>query len=387
MKIAMLGHKRIPSREGGIEIVVEEIATRLVKLGHQVDAYNRAGKHVSDRTIKQKTSNTYQGIRLIPVFTIDKKSLNAFLYSIFASLLVSVRKYDVIHYHAIGSCVMLWIPKLLRRRVVVTVHGLDWQRDKWGGFATKYLKLGERIAVKYADEIIVLSEDMKSYFKTTYGRTTTFVPNGVNLPEPKQARIITEKYGLKEEDYILFLSRLVPEKGLHYLLEAFRDINTDKKLVIAGGASHSNDYVESIQKMAEKDPRVILTGFVQGQELEELFSNCFLYCLPSDVEGMPLSLLEALSYGRRCLVSNIPENMQITKRFGIYFRKSNVEDLKLKLQEAFSTTRQNQQQIRQYVTQQFDWDKVVEQTLRIYREDRATTIALTKEVHNDQSVA
>ena len=387
MKIAMLGHKRVPSREGGIEIVVEEIATRLVKLGHQVDAYNRAGKHVSDRTIKQKTSNTYQGIRLIPVFTIDKKSLNAFLYSIFASLLVSVRKYDVIHYHAIGSCVMLWIPKLLRRRVVVTVHGLDWQRDKWGGFATKYLKLGERIAVKYADEIIVLSEDMKSYFKTTYGRTTTFVPNGVNLPEPKQARIITEKYGLKEEDYILFLSRLVPEKGLHYLLEAFRDINTDKKLVIAGGASHSNDYVESIQKMAEKDPRVILTGFVQGQELEELFSNCFLYCLPSDVEGMPLSLLEALSYGRRCLVSNIPENMQITKRFGIYFRKSNVEDLKLKLQEAFSTTRQNQQQIRQYVTQQFDWDKVVEQTLRIYREDRATTIALTKEVHNDQSVA
>ena len=387
MKIAMLGHKRIPSREGGIEIVVEEIATRLVKLGHQVDAYNRAGKHVSDRTIKQKTSNTYQGIRLIPVFTIDKKSLNAFLYSIFASLLVSVRKYDVIHYHAIGSCVMLWIPKLLRRRVVVTVHGLDWQRDKWGGFATKYLKLGERIAVKYADEIIVLSEDMKSYFKTTYGRTTTFVPNGVNLPEPKQARIITEKYGLKEEDYILFLSRLVPEKGLHYLLEAFRDLNTDKKLVIAGGASHSNDYVESIQKMAEKDPRVILTGFVQGQELEELFSNCFLYCLPSDVEGMPLSLLEAFSYGRRCLVSNIPENMQITKRFGIYFRKSNVEDLKLKLQEAFSTTRQNQQQIRQYVTQQFDWDKVVEQTLRIYREDRATTIALTKEVHNDQSVA
>ena len=189
------------------------------------------------------------------------------------------------------------------------------------------------MAVKYANEIIVLSKGVQKYFKDTYNRDTTFIPNGVNKPEIREADIITKKYGLKKDDYILFLARIVPEKGLHYLIDAFKQINTDKKLVIAGGASHTNDYLEEIKRKASEDSRIIMTGFVQGQELEELFSNCYLYCLPSDIEGMPISLLEAMSYGCTCLVSDIEENVQVCENYAIQFRKGNIDDLKIKLEQ------------------------------------------------------
>ena len=297
MKIAMIGHKRIPSREGGVEVVVQELSTRLVKNGHRVDAYNRKGKNVQDSNADKDKKNLkeYKGVRIITIPTINKKGIDALIYSFFASMRALFGKYDVLHYHAEGSCAMLWIPHLFKKRIVVTIHGLDWQRSKWGGFATKYIKFGEKLAAKYADEIIVLSKGVQKYFKDTYNRDTNFIPNGVNKPEIREPKIIKEKYGLNKNDYILFLARIVPEKGLHYLIEAYKQINTDKKLVIAGGASHTNDYLEKIKKMASEDSRIIMTGFVQGEELKELYSNCYLYCLPSDIEGMPISLLEVMA--------------------------------------------------------------------------------------------
>ena len=167
MKIAMLGHKRIPSREGGVEVVVEELATMLVQKGHTVDVYNRKGNNVSDKSIKTKKIKEYKGINIKTVFTINKKGLDALIYSFLASIRVAFGKYDCIHYHAEGSCAMLWIPHLFGKRTVVTIHGLDWKRSKWGGFATKYIKFGEKCAVKYADEIIVLSKSVQKYFKDT----------------------------------------------------------------------------------------------------------------------------------------------------------------------------------------------------------------------------
>lgn len=298
MKIAMIGHKRMPSREGGVEIVVEELSTRLVKKGHKVDVYNRKGKNVQDKKIDKDKKNlkSYKGVKIITIPTINIKGIDALIYSFLASIRAIFGKYDVLHYHAEGSCAMLWIPHLFKKKIVVTIHGLDWQRSKWGGFATKYIKFGEKLAVKFADEIIVLSENVQKYFKDTYNRETKFIPNGVNKPIIRETKIIKEKYQLEKNRYILFLARIVPEKGLHYLIEAFKNIDTDKKLVIAGGASHTNDYLEKMKKMASEDKRIIMTGFVQGEELEELYSNCCLYCLPSDIEGMPLSLLEAMSY-------------------------------------------------------------------------------------------
>jgi glycosyltransferase involved in cell wall biosynthesis len=335
MKIAMIGHKRIPSREGGVEIVVEELSTRLVEQGHEVDVYNRKGKNVQDKNadIDKQKIKEYKGTKIITIPTINKKGIDALLYSFFASIRAILKKYDVLHYHAEGSCAMLWIPHLIRKKIVVTIHGLDWQRSKWGGFATKYIKFGEKLAAKYADEIIVLSKGVQEYFKNTYNRDTHFIPNGVNKPVKREAKIIKEKYGLNKNDYILFLARLVPEKGLHYLIQAYKQINTDKKLVIAGGASHTNDYLEKIRNMVKDDKRIIMTGFVQGEELEELFGNCCIYCLPSDVEGMPISLLEAMSYGCNCLVSNIEENVQVCKEYAITFEKGNIDDLKIKLEK------------------------------------------------------
>ena len=373
MKIAMIGHKRVPSREGGVEIVVEELSTRLVKMENQVDIYNRRGKNVQDKNAdkQNKKMKEYKGAKIITIPTINKKGIDALLYSFFASVRALFGKYDILHYHAEGCCAMLWIPHLFKKRIIVTIHGLDWQRSKWGGLATKYIKFGEKLAVKYADEIIVLSKGVKQYFKDTYNRNTNFIPNGVNKPIIREANIINEKFGLKRNSYILFLARIVPEKGLQYLIDAYKQIDTDIKLVIAGGASHTNDFLETIKKKASEDNRIIMTGFVQGEELEELFSNCLVYCLPSDVEGMPISLLEAMSYGNICLVSNIEENTQVVGKFGITFEKSNVEDLKHKIEQIIQQKQIiNKKQIQDYILKKYNWDDVVKRTEKLYKGDK-----------------
>jgi glycosyltransferase involved in cell wall biosynthesis len=321
MRIAMIGQKRIPSREGGVEIHVEEIAVRLAAQGHDVTIYNRRRKGFP-------LLREYKGIKIVNIPTVDRKSLDAVIYSFLATIHTLFQHYDVIHYHAEGPCSMLWIPHLFGIRTVATIHGLDWQRAKWGGFATWFLLHGEKTVAKYADEIIVLSKNVQKYFLEAYGRETRFIPNGVNAPIIRKADIIKEKYRIDKDGYILFLARIVPEKGLHYLLEAFSAIKTNKKLVVAGTSSQSQDYFSRIQAMARNDSRVIMTGFVEGAELDELYSNAFLYVLPSDIEGMPISLLEAMSYGCQCLVSDIPENTEIIGDCGYMFHKGNYSSLK-----------------------------------------------------------
>ena len=193
MKIAMIGHKRIPSREGGVEIVVEELSKRLVAKNYQVDAYNRKGNNILDKNIKTQKIKNYQGINILTIPTINKKGIDALVYSFFATIRALFGKYDCIHYHAEGSCGMLWIPHLFRIKTVVTIHGLDWQRAKWGGIATKYIKFGEKCAAKYADEIIVLSKAVQKYFKENYNRDTHYIFNGVNKPEFLYPKIIKGK--------------------------------------------------------------------------------------------------------------------------------------------------------------------------------------------------
>ena len=330
----MIGHKRIPSREGGVEIVVEELSTRMVSLGHEVTCYNRSGKHVLNKDEKIKNLEEYKGVKLKKVLTIDKKGLAAMTSSFFGTLKILFSKAEVVHYHAEGPCAMIPIIKFLsRKKVVATIHGLDWQRAKWkNGFASKYIKFCEKMAAKYADEIIVLSENVKEYFRRTYNRDTHFIPNGVNKPEIIKSKIIKKKYSLDKDDYFLFLGRMVPEKGIHYLIEAYKNILTEKKLVIAGGASDTDSYYEELKEMAKDNENIIFTGFVQGKELEELYSNAYVYVLPSDLEGMPLSLLEAMSYGNCCLTSDIDECSEVIENKGITFRKSDIKDLMEKLQ-------------------------------------------------------
>lgn len=369
LHIAMIGHKRIPSREGGVEIVVDELSTRMVKLGCQVHAYNRYGRHTAGKKFDQRRGKYYNGIRLITIPTPKASSLNAIVYSFFATVRALFGGYDVIHFHAEGPCTMLWLPKLFGIHTVATIHGLDWQRSKWGDFAAKVLKFGEKIAARYADEVIVLSKNMQDYFGEKYNRETKFIPNGINRPEIRTADLISQQYGLEKNGYILFLARIVPEKGLHYLIEAYSQITTEKKLVIAGGSSHSHEYMSQIKEMASKDDRIIMTDFVHGHCLEELYSNAYIFVLPSDVEGMALSLLEAMSYGNCCLVSDIQENTEVVDDYAETFKKGNIMDLKEKMNELLNAPEvvRNYQKIsRDYICDKYNWDKVVDETLNLY---------------------
>ena len=374
LRIAMIGHKRIPSREGGIEIVVDELSVRLVARGHKVDAYNRYGHHVSGKKYDEEYGRGdrkyYKGIRIRIIPTFRSSKLNAIVYSFLATIRALFMPYDVIHYHAEGPCAMLWIPKLFGKRVVATIHGLDWQRAKWGNFASFVIKFGEKMAAKYADEVIVLSQNVQQYFKDTYNRDTVFISNGIVRPKKRQAELITEKYGLEENGYILFLARIVPEKGLHYLIEAFRKIDTDKKLVVAGGNSQAIDYMEMVHRMAAEDDRIIMTDFVQGQVLEELYSNAYAFVLPSDVEGMAVSLLEAMSYGNCCLVSDICENTEVVEDKAVTFAQGNVIDLREKLTyllQHHEIVEEYKRQSSDYICEKYNWEDVVEQTLQVYQ--------------------
>lgn len=369
-RIAMYGHKRIPSREGGVEVVVGELAARMVKLGYHVTCYNRLGHHVSGREYDAEHMKTYQGIRLKNVFTINRKGIAAVTSSFFGAICSAFGEYDVVHIHAEGPAAFCWIPKLFGKKVICTIHGIDHKREKWsGGIGAKFILFGEKCAVKYADEIIVLSEAVQNYFKRKYDRETIYIPNGVNRPEIKEADMIQKKFGLKKDDYILFLGRLVPEKGIRYLVEAYKDVRTEKKLVIAGGSSDSDGFQSEIKQMAKTDERILFTGFVQGKLLEELYSNAYLYVLPSDLEGMPLSLLEAMSYSNCCLTSDINECAGVIGEYGVTFEKGNVNDLKEKLQMLCIDEKRVQSyknSASDYICEKYNWDDVVNKTLSLY---------------------
>lgn len=375
LRVAMFGQKRL-SREGGIEIVVKELCTRMARDGCQVTCYNRSGHHVSCAEYDEKIE--YEGIRQKSVLTIEKKGLAAVSSSAFAALYSALGKYDVIHIHAEGPAFFAWLPKMFGKRVVVTVHGIDWQREKWkSGFGSKFIRQGEKNAVKYADEIIVLSKGVQDYFKKVYGRETNFIPNGVNRPKLRAAEQISEKFGLSKDSYILFLGRLVPEKGIRYLIEAFKQVKTDKKLVIAGGSSDTDSFERELKDLAKNDERIIFTGFVQGSLLDELYSNAYIYTLPSDLEGMPLSLLEAMSYGNCCLVSDIPECTEVVEDKALIFKKSDVSDLWEKLQDACNhpeNVMELKKEAADFICKKYDWDDVVEKTRELYRRNKSVNI-------------
>lgn len=370
LRVAMFGQKRL-SREGGIEIVVKELCSRMARDGCQVTCYNRSGHHVSGSEYDRKIE--YEGICQKFVPTIEKKGLAAVSSSAFAALYSALGKYDVIHIHAEGPAFFAWLPKMFGKRVIVTIHGIDWQREKWqSGFGSKFIRQGEKNAVKYADEIVVLSKGVQNYFWENYGRETHFIPNGVNRPEIREANLITEKFGLTKDSYILYLGRLVPEKGIRYLLEAFKNVKTDKKLVIAGGSSDTDSFAKELKDLAKDDDRILFTGFVQGNLLDELYSNAYIYTLPSDLEGMPLSLLEAMSYGNCCLVSDIPECAEVVEDKALIFKKSDVSNLREKLQDVCEhpeTVMKLKKKAADFICEKYNWDDVVEKTLKLYRRE------------------
>ncbi len=360
MKIAMIGHKDYPSRSGGVEVVVYELASRLSKNGHNVTVYNRVYE-------EKEKSYDLAGVKSKYVYAPKKEGLNALIGSFTATLKALFGGYDIFHYHAIGPSVPIFIPHFLGQKTVATVHGLNWRCAKWGKFASAYLKLGEKMAAKYADELIVLSEEMQKYFKDTYNRETTLIKNAVVPIEKTECNRTTKEFGLTKDSYILFLARVTPEKGVQYLVSAYKKCKTDKKLVIVGDLPNS-EYCREIKNMAKGCDNIIFTGFADLDLVKELYSNTALYVLPSETEGLALTLIEAMSCGVKCVASDIAENTLVLKDFGKSFVSKDANSLAKVIMEALDEPWDNEMSIKQieYIKENYSYERFLKQHEQLY---------------------
>ena len=362
MKVAVIGQKGIPSRAGGVEIHVEEISSRLAT-NNEITVYCR-------KSYCQDKYDQYKNIQMKYMPSINTKHLDAVTYTVLATLDAIFKDYDIIHYHALGPSLFSFLPRLFGKKVICTVHGLDWKRQKWGVAGKVALKIGELATAYFPHKAIMVSQSLKNYYEEHYqSLDSTYIPNGIETKTKKEPQLIDEMYGLKGQDYILFLARLVPEKGVHYLIEAYQRLNTNKKLVIAGGSSHSDDYVKQLKQLAKNNDRIIFTGFIESDLLDELFTNAYCYVLPSDVEGLPISLIEAMAYGQCCLVSDIEENLEVIETKGESFKQGNIDSLAEKLNYLLNNeevVHQYKKEAESYIKEKYDWDQVAIQTEGVY---------------------
>jgi len=335
MRIAMIGQKGVPAQLGGIEQHVEVLARLLAARGHQVDVYCRRSYLGPEHSQDGKRPWSVRGVRRIFRWSTGTKSLDAITHTATCTLDTLQRNVDVVHYHALGPSSLCFVPRLAGRPVVATVHGLDWQRDKWDGLAKAYLKLGEWVAARAASQLVVVSKPLRDYFWHRHGRRTVFIPNGVrDLPEGDADAL--SRYGLRPGAFLLNVARLEPEKEQHTLIEAFQTAlanrpRPDFRLVIAGGSGADASYEKRLRDMA--GPNVVLTGPVTADVLVQLYRNAYMFALPSAIEGMSLALLEALSCGLPALVSDIPENTAVIEDGGFTFRMGDTADLVDRLQQ------------------------------------------------------
>jgi len=350
MKIAVMGTIGIPAIYGGVERHVDELYTRLAARGYQITVFCRS--------FYTRRGGYYKGIRLIRLPTIRTKHLENPVHTLLATMAALLQDYDLVHYHAMLPALFSAIPRFRGMRSVVTLHGLDWQRERWGPAAKGVLRLGERAAVYFPDATVVVSRTMQRYFRERYHKETRYIPNGVNIPSLRSAEWL-RPFGIEPGRYILFASKLSPEKGAHFLLDAFKQIDTDYMLVIAGGSRHSNKYVASLKTSAGRN--VLFLGFVWGELLEALFSHAYLFVQPSTIEGLAISILEAMSYGKCVVCSDIPENKEAIADCGVTFRNRDTQDLAEKLASLLS----NPCHViglgiraRERVRREYDWDKV-----------------------------
>jgi glycosyltransferase involved in cell wall biosynthesis len=355
----MVGQKGIPATYGGIEKHVEEIARRLAARGHEISVFCRL--HYTP------PGAVFERVRLLRRPSVHTKHLDTATHVAWSVIESMLGRYDIVHFHALGPSLFAGLPRLRGQRTAVTVHGLDWQRQKWGRVASWILRRCEGPAAHFPNRTIVVSRTLRDYFREQHGCDAAFIPNGTNLPAPRPARRILE-LGLVPGRYVLFVGRLVPEKGVHFLCEAFRAIDTDMKLALAGGTSFSEDYVREIRRY--EGERVRLLDYVYGEDLEELWSNAYLVVQPSTLEGLSIALLEALSYGRCVLLSDIPENLEVAKDVAVTFRSRDVADLRARLEELIAhpeRVREFEGKAREHIRLHYSWDTVADQTEALYR--------------------
>lgn len=373
MRIAMIGQKGLPAIWGGVERHVEELSTRLTKQGHEVTVYCR--RWYSTSLKRQK----YQGVILRFAPSIRTKHWDTITHTFFATMDALFRDFDIIHYHGVGPALLSWIPRLFkpRAKVVVTFHCPDRLHGKWGSLAKLILYLGEWCACKFPRQTIVVSQTLKEYVEKKYACQAIYIPNGVETPAAAQGESLI-KFGLEKSKYLLTVSRLVSHKATHYLIEAFRRLKKSQphlaknlKLAIVGEGSFTDAYVNYLHQMAADSTEVVFTGWQTGENLADLFDGALLFIHPSQSEGLPLSVLEAMSYGRPVVASDIPEHQEIITDPRFLFRHGEIADLEKKIIWALKNPEilkvagiQN----RKLVEKDYNWNEIAELTESIYQQ-------------------
>ena len=365
MKIVVTGTRGIPNIMGGVETHCEELFPRIAKRGFDVTVIRRTD-YVKD-DLKE-----WKGVKLVNIDSPKKKSFEAIIHTFRAINEAKRLKADIIHIHAIGPALLVPYAKMLGMKVVFTHHGPDYDRDKWGFAAKTMLKLGERMGCMFADEVIVISDVIRNLIKWKYNRTSHvhLIYNGVSQPEICDYPEYFNELGIEKGKYILGMCRFVPEKNLHHLVEAFTKVKSrneveDIKLVLAGDTDFEDDYSRSLREMARKNG-VVLTGFIKGKKLHSLLTNCLCYCLPSSHEGLPIALLEAMSYGVKVIVSDIPANKEVGLPESDYFPVGNVDALTEKLKTVVNQPLQH----IDYDMKKYDWEKIADQVRDVYWRNR-----------------
>jgi glycosyltransferase involved in cell wall biosynthesis len=365
LTIAMIGQRGLPATFGGVEHHVEEIAARLVRRGHRVIAFTRPRY--------EGTARSYRGIELVPIPTLHTKHLDAIAHSAASTIAAMARRVDVVHYHAVGPGIPAALPRYLSgARVVLTVHGLDGERQKWGPGARAVLRGAEWLSARVPHETIVVSRDLRRHFLERYGRATWYIPNGVARPSPVEANGTMQRLGLRSQKYVLFVGRLVPEKAPDMLIRAFRRLDTDARLVLAGGSSFTDDYLPVVRRAASGEDRVVMPGYVYGRDLGELYANASAFVLPSLLEGLPLTLLEAASYGIPVVASDIPPNVEVIGSEGPgrrLFRAGSESALADALRAALADPdgeRAGASRLREDVLGRYSWDEAAAATEAVY---------------------
>jgi len=364
MKIVVLGTRGIPNLQGGVEKHCENLYPGLVKKGCEVIVLNR-------RSYIKEPLDSYQGVRLLSLKTPRNKFLEAFLHTFQGVFLAKSLKPDILHIHAIGPSMFAPLARLLKLKVVVTNHGHDYERKKWNWLAKVVLRFSEKIGTKWANAVICVSAMVAKEIRVRYKKEAFIIPNGVLVPQPVKTEKLIKKFRLKKEKYILAVGRLVPEKGFGDLIGAYKEHGFNRllwKLVIAGDADHRDDYSEDLKKRAGEIPGVVLTGSLTGNDLSELYSHAGIFVLPSYHEGLPISLLEAMSYGLSCIASDISANREVPLDDERYFEPGNTEELGKKLKKFIQKPLNPAERTKQValINQNYNWPAITEQVFKVY---------------------
>lgn len=361
MRIIVIGTRGIPRIQGGVETHCEELYPLLVKKGHDITVITRTPY------IQDKKNKSFKGVQLKHLYAPKTKTFEAVTHTFFGIIYAALKRPDYVHIHTVGSMLFTPLAKLLGLKVIVTNHGPDYNRQKWSATAKKIIKLGEKLGTKYADKIIVISKGIQNHLEDQYNRKDTkIIYNGVSIPKKTKNTDYLKTLELKDCAYIIAVGRFVEEKGFSDLIKAYTKIDTSVKLVLVGDADHKTKYSNQLKEKAKRNG-VILTGYIKGEKLNQIFSHAKLFVLPSYHEGLPISLLEAMSYNLDVLVSDIPANLEVSLDQNDYFEVGNVKNLKEALKRKLSEN--NKRDFLPILQKKYSWERIAEELSTFLEKD------------------